>query len=95
MASADLPGEEQTVGKPKPVRLLIPAALALLAASQWPDVRRYFKIRQLSLGQGHPANVPARGRAAYPQDPARAQPDGTGDFDSASRGGPARRRGDD
>jgi hypothetical protein len=89
MASADLPGEEQTVGKPKPARLLGLAVLALLAASQWPDIRRYFKIKQLSLGRGHPANVPARGRAAYPQDAARAQPDGTGDFDSARRGGPA------
>ena len=77
------------MGKPKRVRLLGPAVLALLAASQWADIRRYFKIKQLSLGQGHPANVPAKGRAAYPQDAAQAQPDGTGDFDSASRGGPA------
>ena len=73
---------------PKPIRLLVPAGLALLAASQWPDIRRYFKIKQLSQGQGHPANVPARGWAMYPQDAARAQPDGTGDFDSARRGGP-------
>jgi hypothetical protein len=74
---------------PKPMRLLGPAVLALVVVSQWPDIRRYFKIKQLSLGQGHPANVPASGRVMYPQDAARAQPDGTGDFDSASRGGPA------
>ena len=73
---------------PIPLRLLIPVGLALLVVSQWPDIRRYFKIKQLSMGQGHPANVPASGRAVYPQDAARAQPDGTGDFDSASRGGP-------
>ena len=76
------------MGKPKPMQLLIPAVLALLAASQWPDIRRYFKIKQLSMGQGHPANVPARGRAMYPRDAAGAEPDGTGDFDSARRGGP-------
>jgi hypothetical protein len=38
--------------------LLIPAALGLLIASQWPDIRRYLKIEQLSRGQGHPENVP-------------------------------------
>ena len=38
--------------------LLIPAALGLLIASQWPDIRRYLKIKQLSQGQGHPENVP-------------------------------------
>jgi hypothetical protein len=27
---------------------------------------RYVKIRQMSYGNGHPENVPARGRAAYP-----------------------------
>jgi hypothetical protein len=67
---------------------LIPAALALLAASQWQDVKRYLRIRQLSEGQGHPEYVPAAGTSAYPHDPGASEADGTGDFDSASRGGP-------
>jgi hypothetical protein len=47
--------------------LLIPAALGLLIASQWLDIRRYLKIKQLSQGQGHPENVPAGGTSAYPR----------------------------
>jgi hypothetical protein len=74
----------------KALRLLVPAVATLLVASQWADLRRYLKIKQLSGGQGHPENVPASGRAAYPQNPAGGAADGTGDFDSASRGGPAR-----
>ena len=46
--------------------LLIPAALGLLIAAQWPDIRRYLKIKQLSQGQGYPENVPAGGTSAYP-----------------------------
>ena len=48
--------------------LLIPAVLGLLIAGQWPDVRRYLKIKQLSQGQGqgHPENVPVGGTGAYP-----------------------------
>jgi hypothetical protein len=42
-------------------------AIGALAASQWPDIKRYVKIKQLSAGQGHPENVPAKGRTAYPQ----------------------------
>jgi hypothetical protein len=71
--------------------LLIPAALGLLITSQWPDIRRYLKIRQLSRGPGHPQNVPLGGTKAYPQHPGDGEQDGTGDFDSASRGGPAKR----
>ena len=74
----------------KALRMLVPAAVTLLVATQWVDIRRYFKIKQLSVRQGHPENVPARGRTAYPQIPGGGSPDGTGDFDSASRGGPAR-----
>lgn len=37
---------------------------------------------------GHPENVPAEGTTTYPQDPEKATPEGEGDFDSASRGGP-------
>jgi hypothetical protein len=40
-------------------------AVGLVAASQWPDIRRYLKIKQLSTGQGHPEKVPAKGRARY------------------------------
>ena len=63
----------------------------LLVASQWQDIRRYLKIKQISQGHGHPENVPVEGRRAYPQHPGGGAPDGTGDFDSASRGGPSRR----
>jgi hypothetical protein len=31
------------------------------------DIRRYLKIKQLSRGGGHPENVPATGRSAYPK----------------------------
>jgi hypothetical protein len=72
----------------KALRLLVPAGAALLVASQWADIRRYLKIKQLSAG--HPGNVPASGRKAYPQRSGGGAADGTGDFDSASRGGPAR-----
>jgi hypothetical protein len=72
--------------------LLIPAALGLLITSQWPDIRRYLKIRQLSQGDGHPQNVPVEGTKAYPQHPGDGEQDGTGDFDSARRGGPAEGR---
>ncbi len=74
---------------PKALRLLVPAAAALFVASQWADIKRYIKIRGMSAQQGHPENVPASGRAAYPQTPGGGAADGTGDFDSASRGGPA------
>jgi Family of unknown function (DUF6893) len=70
-------------------RLMVLAGAALLAASQWTDIKRYLKIKQLSVRQGHPENVPAAGRKAYPQSPGSGAADSTGDFDSASRGGPA------
>ena len=76
----------------KALLLLIPAALGLLITSQWPDIRRYLKIRQLSQGHGHPQNVPPKGTKAYPEHPADGEQDGTGDFDSAGRGGPAKDR---
>jgi hypothetical protein len=75
----------------KALLFLIPATLGLLIASQWPEISRYLKIRQLSQGEGRPQNVPIGGATAYPQDPGDGEQDGTGDFDSASRGGPARR----
>lgn len=54
----------------------------------WPDLKRYLKIRQLSAAVPHPEVVPAHGRTAYPQRPGSGAPDGTGDFNSARRGGP-------
>jgi hypothetical protein len=75
----------------KALLLLISAALGLLITSQWPDISRYLKLRQLSQGHGHPQNVPLKGRKAYPQRLGDGEQDGTGDFDSASRGGPAER----
>jgi hypothetical protein len=75
----------------KSLPLLIPAALGLVIAIQWNDIRRYLKIKQLSQGQGHPGNVPAEGVKRYPRRPGGGEPDGTGDFDSASRGGPSSR----
>jgi hypothetical protein len=71
--------------------LLVTALVGLAAAlaGQRKDITRYIKIKRLSTGQGHPELVPAGGSAAYPQTAAAAEADGTGDFDSASRGGPA------
>lgn len=51
----------------KALSLLIVAAGGAAVASQWPDIKRYVQIKQLSLGDGHPQNVPAHGRTAYPQ----------------------------
>ena len=64
------------------------AAVGWLAWSQRQDIVRYLKIRQMSAGDGHPGNVPAGGAHAYPA-PGQGTPDGTGDFASAGRGGPA------
>jgi hypothetical protein len=69
----------------------IPLAVAGLIASQWQEITRYMKVKQMSSGTGHPENVPAGGSHAYP-DPGGGAADGTGDFDSASRGGPAQAR---
>ncbi len=68
---------------------LIAVVLGALAATQRQDIIRYIKIKQMSAGMGHPENVPAEGSTAYPQTPGRGAKDGTGDFDSARRGGPA------
>jgi hypothetical protein len=64
------------------------AGAGLLAASQRQDIVRYLKIKQMSAGQGHPENVPASGSQRY-RAPGQGELDGTGDFDSARRGGPA------
>ena len=69
--------------------LLIPLAAGLVIAAQRQDIARYLKIKQMSVGGGHPENVPTGGSQFYPQ-AGEGVEDGTGDFDSASRGGPAR-----
>jgi hypothetical protein len=51
----------------KALLLLIPLAAAAIAASQWQDITRYLKIKQMSQGNGHPENVPAEGSQAYPK----------------------------
>ncbi len=65
---------------------LIVLAAGLIVAGQRQDIARYIKVRQMSWGQGHPENVPACGSQAYPR-PGGGVAEGTGDFDSAGRGG--------
>jgi hypothetical protein len=72
----------------KALYLLLPALAAAVAASQWRDIARYLKIELMSYGGGHPQIVPAAGRHRYPKRPGGGVCDGTGDFDSPSRGGP-------
>jgi len=69
------------------VRLLVLAGTAVLLAVSWPDIKRYAAIRRASAGI-HPEMIPARGRTRYPRSHAAGAMDGTGDFDSAWRGGP-------
>ncbi len=71
----------------KVLRILVPVSLGALVAVQWQEIARYLKIKRMSMGGGHPQSVPAIGHHAYPD--RGGVPDGTGDFDSASRGGPA------
>lgn len=66
------------------------SALGAVAIGLWPDIKRYAKIKMMSLGSGHPEYVPASGRSSYPHQPGGGTRDGEGEFDSASRGGPAR-----
>jgi|BarGraIncu00222A_1022003.scaffolds.fasta_scaffold628687_1 hypothetical protein len=73
----------------KAMWLAVPTVLGALVAG-WPDIIRFAKIRQISQGSGHPEAVPADGRISYPQIQRHRHADGTGDFDSARRGGPAR-----
>jgi hypothetical protein len=70
----------------KVLSLLLPVSIAALVASQWRELVRYFKIEQMDFGAGHPELVPAEGERGYPC-PGRGASDGTGEFDSASRGG--------
>jgi hypothetical protein len=72
----------------KALRLLLPASIAAVAASQWREITRYLKITQMSRGGGHPQAGSASGKHAYRKRRGGGASDGTGDFDSASRGGP-------
>lgn len=67
--------------------MLLAVAVAVVAG--WPDIMRFLRIKQVSVGQSHPERVPAGGRTVYPRSYLDGEPDGTGDFDSAKRGGPA------
>jgi hypothetical protein len=69
----------------KLLKFAAPAVIGALAALSFPDAKRYVAIRRIS--SGHPEVVPAEGARAYAKDAAHAAPDGTGDFDSARRGG--------
>jgi hypothetical protein len=65
------------------------ALAGALVATQWKDITRYLKIELMSSGDGHPGVVPASGSHHYPETPAQGALDGTGEFDSGRRGGPA------
>ena len=67
----------------------VPVALGAAIVGGWTDILRFAKIKQISMGTGHPEAVPAEGRRSYPQSRGQHSADGTGDFDSARRGGPA------
>lgn len=47
------------------------------------------EVQRATAAGGHPEQIPAAGRTVYPQSHASGAFDGTGDFDSARRGGPA------
>ncbi len=48
----------------KALRVLLPASVAVLVASQWREIARSLKISNISRGDGHPQTGPARGKAA-------------------------------
>ena len=50
-----------------------PTLLIALVFTQWKDIIRYLKIKQMSLGSGHPENVPAPGRSSYHQQAGQPQ----------------------
>jgi hypothetical protein len=50
----------------KVLLLAPPAGAVLLIACQRRDIARCVKIKQMSIGRGHPENVPADGSHAYP-----------------------------
>jgi hypothetical protein len=76
--------EEVAVMRKILVFLLLLVGIAI--GMGWPDAKRFLTIRRIS--NGHPEMVPAEGVKSYPEDPRKAEAEGTGDFDSARRGGP-------
>jgi len=73
----------------KALWLVVPVALGAALAGGWQDITRFVKMKQMGLGPGgRPGIVPVEGKISYPQDASHADPDGTGEFDSGSRGGP-------
>ncbi len=73
------------------IKLIVLAGAGVALALGWPDIIRYVRIQRATIAGGHPEQIPAGGRTVYPQSHAAGALDGTGDFDSASRGGPALR----
>ena len=82
----------------KALWLVIPVALGAAIAGGWQDIIRFAKIKQISLGSGHPEVVPAEGTHAYGHSPAvrraglRLGPPRRPGAVSAVRPGPSRRR---
>lgn len=81
--------QEEVTRMRKTAAVLVPFIAGAVVAMQWKDISRYMKIELMSFGNGKPAIVPASGAQRYPDSPGKGVPDGTGAFDSASRGGPA------
>ncbi len=69
-------------------KLMVIAGLGVALAYGWQDIKRFVKIKQISATGAHPEQIPVRGRTVYPHSSFDSAPDGTGDFDSALRGGP-------
>jgi hypothetical protein len=70
------------------LKLAAAAGTGVVLARNWPDIKRYVTMKRASASS-HPEMIPASGRTAYPQSHDAGAIDGTGDFDSAQRGGPA------
>ncbi len=64
------------------------AAVGAALALGWRDIKRFVQIKLVSATGTHPENIPVGGRTVYPHTHADGAADGTGDFDSAQRGGP-------
>ena len=65
------------------------AAVGAALALGWPDIKRYVQIKQ-SADHNHLEKIPVSGRTVYPPRTGEGDRHGTGDFDSARRGGPVR-----
>jgi hypothetical protein len=45
----------------KAIGVLVPATIGAVVASQWKEIARYLKIRQMSAGNGSPKASPPAG----------------------------------